>query len=190
MIKRRPKNAKVKKTKKPKQPSAKALKKQKAQELEKIARNLLSSGTETGTKKKNGQRETVVNIQNFDFYYNKGRRQALFDINMAIKEKTITTFIGPSGSSKSTLLRSINRMNDLIDGAMTRGSIEVFGEDIYAPGYDVTLLRTNVGMVFQKANPFPLSIYENVAYGPKSQGVKSKEILDELVRDALKKAAL
>jgi len=190
MIKRQPKNAKVKKTKKPKQPSAKALKKQKAEELEKIARNLLSSGTETGTKKKSGQRETVVNIQNFDFYYNKGRRQALFDINMAIKEKTITTFIGPSGSSKSTLLRSINRMNDLIDGAMTRGSIEVFGEDIYAPGYDVTLLRTNVGMVFQKANPFPLSIYENVAYGPKSQGVKSKEILDELVRDALKKAAL
>jgi phosphate transport system ATP-binding protein len=184
------KKDKVKKTKKPKQPSAKALKKQKAKELETIARNLLSNGTETGTKKGRGQRETVVNIQNFDFYYNKGRRQALFDINMAIKEKTITTFIGPSGSSKSTLLRSINRMNDLIDGAMTRGSIEVFGEDIYAPGYDVTLLRTNVGMVFQKANPFPLSIYENVAYGPKSQGVKNKEILDELVRDALKKAAL
>nr|WP_279306711.1 phosphate ABC transporter ATP-binding protein PstB [Mesoplasma lactucae] len=129
-------------------------------------------------------------MKDFNFFYNKGKKQALFDINMDIKENTITTFIGPSGCGKSTLLRAINRMNDLVDGSVSQGEIEVFDKNIYAPGYDVTELRTDVGMVFQKANPFPTSIFENVAYGPKSQGVKDKNVLKQLVQDALEKSAL
>ncbi|AVN60251.1 phosphate ABC transporter ATP-binding protein [Mesoplasma entomophilum] len=135
------------------------------------------------------KRADVIKVTNFNFFY-KGKKQALFDINMDIKENSITTFIGPSGCGKSTLLRSINRMNDLISGSTVEGSIEVFNEEIYKQGTDVSKLRTEVGMVFQKANPFPLSIYENVIYGPKTQGVKSKKILDQICEDSLRKAAL
>jgi len=166
----------------------KITKKLKVEELEKIAANLLSG--ESATKKARGTKENIVVVNDFSFYYSKGKRQILKDINMAMKENSITTLIGPSGSGKSTLLRSINRMNDLIDGSISQGEIDVFSENIYAPGYDVTLLRTNVGMVFQKANPFPTSIYENVAYGPRAQGIKKKDILDQLVKDALEKAAI
>nr|WP_051350843.1 phosphate ABC transporter ATP-binding protein PstB [[Acholeplasma] multilocale] len=136
------------------------------------------------------KRDDVIKVNNFDFYYNKGKKQALFNINMNIKENSITTFIGPSGCGKSTLLRSINRMNDLVDGAVVDGEISVFDKNVYDPGVDVAKLRTEVGMVFQKANPFPLSVYENVAYGPKSQGVKDTNVLDQIVEDSLKKAAL
>ncbi|AVN62274.1 phosphate ABC transporter ATP-binding protein PstB [Mesoplasma coleopterae] len=135
------------------------------------------------------KRADVIKVTNFNFFY-KGKKQALFDINMDIKENSITTFIGPSGCGKSTLLRSINRMNDLISGSTVEGSIEVFNEEIYKQGTDVSKLRTEVGMVFQKANPFPLSIYENVIYGPKTQGVKSKKVLDQICEDSLRKAAL
>ncbi|ASZ08991.1 phosphate ABC transporter ATP-binding protein [Mesoplasma chauliocola] len=135
------------------------------------------------------KRADIIKVSDFNFFY-KGKKQALFDINMEIKENSITTFIGPSGCGKSTLLRSINRMNDLISGSSIEGSIEVFDEEIYKPGTDVSKLRTEVGMVFQKANPFPLSIYDNVVYGPKTQGIKSKKVLDQICEDSLRKAAL
>ncbi|ATZ17092.1 phosphate ABC transporter ATP-binding protein [Williamsoniiplasma luminosum] len=136
------------------------------------------------------QRKDIIEIKDFNFYYNKGKVHALKNINMKIKENSITTFIGPSGCGKSTLIRSINRMNDLIEGSLYEGEITVFDQNIFAPGTDVTQLRTEVGMVFQKPNPFPISIYENVAYGPKTQGVKDKNVLNQIVEDSLKKAAL
>ncbi|ATG97527.1 phosphate ABC transporter ATP-binding protein PstB [Mesoplasma lactucae] len=164
---------------------------EKANELTKIATEIANGDVENKEKTPgNTKKDTVVKIKDFNFFYNKGKKQALFDINMDIKENTITTFIGPSGCGKSTLLRAINRMNDLVDGSVSQGEIEVFDKNIYAPGYDVTELRTDVGMVFQKANPFPTSIFENVAYGPKSQGVKDKNVLKQLVQDALEKSAL
>ncbi|ALD66730.1 phosphate ABC transporter ATP-binding protein PstB [Spiroplasma cantharicola] len=136
------------------------------------------------------QRQNVIEIEGFNFYYNSGSKQALFDINMAIKENTVTAFIGPSGCGKSTLLRSINRMNDLVDNIAVDGKIVVHSKDIYEKGMDVVKLRTEVGMVFQKANPFPMSIYDNVAFGPRNQGISDKNILNQIVEDSLKKAAL
>nr|WP_051636014.1 phosphate ABC transporter ATP-binding protein PstB [Mesoplasma photuris] len=136
------------------------------------------------------KREDIIRIENLNFYYNKGKKQALFNINMNIKENSITTFIGPSGCGKSTLLRSINRMNDLVDGAVVDGDIFIYDQNVYDNGVDVAKLRTEVGMVFQKANPFPLSIWENVAYGPKTQGVKNVNVLNQIVQDSLTKAAL
>ncbi|WP_338970345.1 phosphate ABC transporter ATP-binding protein PstB [Spiroplasma endosymbiont of Labia minor] len=135
-------------------------------------------------------RPIVVSVENFNFYYDNGEKHALKNINLKIKEKTITAFIGPSGCGKSTLLRSINRMNDLIERVSVSGVINVSDQNIFQSGTDVSKLRTEVGMVFQKANPFPMSIYDNVAYGPKSVGVKDKNILSQLVEDSLKKAAL
>lgn len=132
----------------------------------------------------------VISVENFNFYYNGGEKHTLRNVNLDVKEKSITAFIGPSGCGKSTLLRSINRMNDLVPNCIVEGEIKVKGENIYEPGYDVINLRCNVGMVFQKANPFPMSIYDNVAFGPKSQGLKDKKILDEIVEDSLKKSAL
>ncbi|WP_339020560.1 phosphate ABC transporter ATP-binding protein PstB [Spiroplasma endosymbiont of Atherix ibis] len=136
------------------------------------------------------QRSNVIEIENFNFYYNGGSKQALFDINMAVKENTVTAFIGPSGCGKSTLLRSINRMNDLVDNIAIDGSIKVHNKDVYKKGTDVVKLRTEVGMVFQKANPFPMSIYDNVAFGPRNQGITDKNALNQIVEDSLKKAAL
>ncbi len=135
-------------------------------------------------------RENVIEINNLDFFYNGGTKQALYNINMSIKEKTVTALIGPSGCGKSTLLRSINRMNDLVDNTSIKGEIVVNGDNIYKYGTDVVKLRTEVGMVFQKANPFPMSIYDNVAFGPRNQGVNDKKALNQLVEDSLKKAAL
>ncbi|MEM9158636.1 MAG: phosphate ABC transporter ATP-binding protein PstB [Verrucomicrobiota bacterium] len=132
---------------------------------------------------------SLIDIENFDFFY--GDKQALFDVNMSIKEKEVTAFIGPSGCGKSTLLRCINRMNDLIDIArIGRGQIRVNGVDIYDEKVDTIELRKRVGMVFQKSNPFPKSIYENVVYGLRIQGVRKKTILDEAVERCLKGAAL
>lgn len=136
------------------------------------------------------ERETVVKIaaKNVDFFY--GSHQALKSISVDIKANQVTAFIGPSGCGKSTFLRCLNRMNDLIDGTRMTGSITLDGHDIYAPSVDPVELRKEVGMVFQKPNPFPMSIYDNITYGPKIHGTKDKSTLDGIVEDCLKKAAL
>ncbi len=119
-----------------------------------------------------------------------GEHQALFNINMDIPEKSITALIGPSGCGKSTFLKTLNRMNDLIPGVKITGSIEYQGNEIYAPGVDVNELRRQVGMVFQKPNPFPMSIYDNIAYGPRTHGITSKVKLDDIVERSLLDAAI
>ncbi len=129
-----------------------------------------------------------ISVRKFDFWY--GERQTLFDVNMEIPEKQVTAFIGPSGCGKSTLLRNINRMNDLVDGAHHRGDILIGGDTIYHPHLEVTSLRKRVGMVFQKSNPFPKSIYENVIYGLRVAGVSDRSILDQACEQALRGAAL
>jgi len=131
---------------------------------------------------------TSISIQNLNLFY--GEKQALQGITMEIPKKQVTAYIGPSGCGKSTLLRCINRMNDLVDIARIEGTIEIDGEDIYRPGVDVAELRRHVGMVFQKPNPFPKSIYENVAYGLRIQGVNDRRILDEAVEKSLRGAAI
>ncbi|HSQ87617.1 phosphate ABC transporter ATP-binding protein PstB [Romboutsia sp.] len=128
-----------------------------------------------------------LSINNLDLFY--GDNQALKNINMNIKEKKVTALIGPSGCGKSTFLRTLNRMNDLIDNVTIKGKIEVDDEDIYKSN-DVIKLRTKVGMVFQKPNPFPMSIYDNVAYGPRTHGIKDKKTLDKIVEESLKGAAI
>lgn len=136
-----------------------------------------------------GVASTLIEISDLDFYY--GAKQALFDVNLRLDEKRVTAFIGPSGCGKSTLLRCLNRMNDLIDGtAIRRGAIKVRGIDIYGADVDPIELRKRVGMVFQKSNPFPKSIYENITYGLRIQGVRSKTRLDEVVERSLRGAAL
>lgn len=129
-----------------------------------------------------------INIQDFDLYY--GENQALKHIELNINPNQVTAFIGPSGCGKSTLLRSMNRMNDIIPGVRTSGSITIDGENVYDGETDVVQLRKNVGMVFQQPNPFPISIYDNVAYGPRIHGVKTKKKLDEIVERTLKQANL
>ena len=126
--------------------------------------------------------------RNVNFYY--GKKQALFNINLEIPEKKVTALIGPSGCGKSTFLRTLNRMNDLIYGAHLEGEVLIDGINIYQNGIDVVALRKKVGMIFQKSNPFPKSIYDNVAYGPMIQGIRDKKILDEIVEKSLKRAAL
>ena len=128
-----------------------------------------------------------LSIRDLDLFY--GEKQALKKINMDIKENKVTALIGPSGCGKSTFLRTLNRMNDLIEGVKINGVIEVDGEDIYKNN-DVIKLRTKIGMVFQKANLFPMSIYDNVAYGPRIHGVKDKKTLDKIVEESLRGAAI
>ena len=128
-----------------------------------------------------------LKIENLDLFYSEF--QALKDINMAIAAKEITAFIGPSGCGKSTLLKSINRMNDLVEGCRLEGKILLDNEDIFG-AMDVNILRKRVGMVFQKPNPFPMSVYDNVAYGPRTHGVKAKVKLDEIVERSLSAAAI
>jgi phosphate transport system ATP-binding protein len=127
-------------------------------------------------------------VSNMNLFY--GQFQALRDINMVIKQNEITALIGPSGCGKSTFLRALNRMNDLIPIARLEGEVLYDGEDIYQKDYDVTALRKKVGMVFQKANPFPKTVYENVVYGPNVHGVKGKDELDQIVERTLKEVAL
>ena len=127
------------------------------------------------------------NIGNMNLYY--GDFHALKDINMEIQANEITAFIGPSGCGKSTFLKSLNRMNDLVDGCRITGKIELDGEDIYG-NIDVNLLRKRVGMVFQNPNPFPMSVYDNIAYGPRTHGIRSRAKLDEIVERSLKQAAI
>ena len=132
--------------------------------------------------------DPLVEIQGLDLHY--GTTQALFDVCQQIPEHQVTAFIGPSGCGKSTLLRCINRLNDLIDSVRISGTITLGGQDIYAPDYDAIALRRQVGMVFQKSNPFPKSIYENVAYGLRIAGENDRTVLDEAVERGLKSAAL
>ena len=128
-----------------------------------------------------------LSIKNLDLFY--GDNQALKDINIDIKENKVTALIGPSGCGKSTFLRTLNRMNDLIENVTIKGKIEVDGEVIYQTE-DVIKLRTKVGMVFQKPNPFPMSIYDNIAYGPRIHGIRDKKILDKIVEESLRGAAI
>ncbi len=132
--------------------------------------------------------KTIIQAENLDLYY--GENKALKSINMEIPERCITALIGPSGCGKSTFLRTINRMNDLIPNVKITGSLRYREQDIYAPGLDVTWLRKQIGMVFQKANPFPMSIYDNIAYGPRTHGIRNKSQLDDIVEESLRGAAI
>ncbi len=129
-----------------------------------------------------------IEIRNLNLHY--GENHALKNINMDIQEKSITAFIGPSGCGKSTFLKCLNRMNDLVPIAKVEGQILLDGEDIYAPSVDTTRLRKKVGMVFQQPNPFPMSIYDNIAYGPRIHGITNKAKLDEIVETSLRGAAI
>jgi phosphate transport system ATP-binding protein len=147
------------------------------------------SAQSSGSKAVGAVGKTLIDIDHVDFFY--GENQALFDINMKIEEKKVTALIGPSGCGKSTLLRCLNRMNDLIDGTQIKqGKITVRGIDINSPEVDPIELRKRVGMVFQKSNPFPKSIYENITYGLRLQGENNKSKLDEVVERSLRGAAL
>lgn len=129
-----------------------------------------------------------ISVKDLDLYY--GDFKALKNINIEIEPNEITAFIGPSGCGKSTLLRCLNRMNDLVEGCKIEGSVLLDGNNIYGKNVDVNLLRKKVGMVFQKPNPFPMSIYDNIAYGPRTHGIKNKAQLDEIVETSLKNAAI
>ncbi len=132
--------------------------------------------------------DITLTVDNLDLFY--GEKQALYDVSMSIPRQKVTAFIGPSGCGKSTLLRCFNRMNDLVDTCRVEGKISLDGDNIYERGVDVATLRRRVGMVFQKPNPFPKSIYENVAYGLRIQGINKKRVLDEVVERSLRGAAL
>jgi len=127
-------------------------------------------------------------VEDVDFFY--GDKQALYKINLVIPKHKVTAFIGPSGCGKSTLLRCLNRLNDLVEGSKVQGKILMDGLDIYDPALDITDLRTKVGMVFQKVNPFPKSVYQNVAYGPQLHGIRRRNALDEIVENSLQGAGL
>ena len=129
-----------------------------------------------------------VKVENLNLYY--GENHALKDVNMDIQENAVTAFIGPSGCGKSTFLKTLNRMNDLVDGVRIDGKVLLDGEDIYEPGVDTTILRKKVGMVFQLPNPFPMSIYDNIAYGPRVHGIRDKKRLDQIVEESLRGAAI
>lgn len=131
---------------------------------------------------------TIISVQNLNLWY--GSNQALYDVSMELPENQITAFIGPSGCGKSTFLKTLNRMNDLVDGVRIQGKIFYDRQDIYAPQVDTTWLRKEIGMVFQKPNPFPMSIYDNIAYGPRLQGIRAKVKLDEIVETSLRGAAI
>ena len=129
-----------------------------------------------------------ISVENLNLFY--GKKQALYDIRLDIPEKQVTALIGPSGCGKSTFLRSINRMNDLIDNVKIDGSVKIDDINIYDKKIDVVQLRKRIGMVFQKSNPFPKSIYDNVAYGPRVNGIRDKKSLDDIVEESLKNAAI
>ena len=130
----------------------------------------------------------IIETKELDLWY--GEKQALHSIDIEIPDHQVTALIGPSGCGKSTFLKTLNRMNDLVEGVRIEGLVSYNGTDIFAPGTDVTWLRRQIGMVFQKANPFPMSIYDNVAYGPRTHGIKNKSELDGIVEQALKDAAI
>ena len=131
---------------------------------------------------------TKISVTNLNLYY--GENHALKNVSMKIRNRAVTAFIGPSGCGKSTFLRTLNRMNDLVDGVKITGRVDLDGEDIYGSNVDTTLLRNKVGMVFQQPNPFPMSIYDNIAYGPRVHGIKDRARLDKIVERSLKGAAI
>ncbi|HHY66391.1 MAG TPA: ATP-binding cassette domain-containing protein, partial [Alicyclobacillus sp.] len=132
--------------------------------------------------------EVKIDVEQLNLFY--GSAQALFNVSMGVHRRAITALIGPSGCGKSTFLRTLNRMNDLIAGVRITGTVRIDGMDIYGPRIDVVDLRKRVGMVFQRPNPFPMSVYDNVAYGPRIHGTRSKKKLDEIVERSLRRAAL
>ena len=132
--------------------------------------------------------DIVVDVKDFSLWY--GEKQALYSVSMPIYKKCITALIGPSGCGKSTLLRSVNRMNDLVDGCRTEGSISFHGENLFSPDVDVNVVRKRIGMIFQKPNPFPMSIRDNLTYGPKLHGITDKKELEEITISCLQRAAL
>ena len=132
--------------------------------------------------------KSKISVKDLNLYY--GSNHALKNVNMEIKSNAVTAFIGPSGCGKSTFLKCINRMNDLVENVKIEGTVLLDGEDIYDKRVDTTLLRKKVGMVFQQPNPFPMSIYDNIAYGPRLHGIRNKETLDEIVENALKGVAI
>ena len=134
------------------------------------------------------EKRTKITVRDLNLYY--GENHALKDVNMNIRENCVTAFIGPSGCGKSTFLKTINRMNDLVDGVRITGEVKLDDEDIYAEGVDTTVLRKRIGMVFQQPNPFPISIYDNIAYGPRVHGIKDKLKLDAIVEESLRGAAI
>ena len=129
-----------------------------------------------------------ISVKNLNLYY--GDNHALKDVSMDIHENAITAFIGPSGCGQSTFLKTLNRMNDMVDNVRIEGKVSLDGEDIYGGNVDTTILRKRVGMVFQQPNPFPMSIYDNIAYGPRVHGIKNKSQLDQIVEESLKSAAI
>lgn len=150
--------------------------------------SLTSRPAVTATESDDTARAVKIRAKNVDFYY--GDHQVLFDVSLDIPEKSVTALIGPSGCGKSTFLRTLNRMNDIIEGTRHTGDVLLEGTDVYDPSIDVVLLRKRVGMVFQKSTPFPKSIFDNIAYGPKVAGLRNKARLSEIVETSLKRAAL
>lgn len=134
------------------------------------------------------EKNIKIRVHDLNLFY--GQNHALHNVSLDIKEKGVTALIGPSGCGKSTFLKCLNRMNDLVDNVRIEGEILLDGEDIYAPSVDTTVLRKKVGMVFQQPNPFPMSIYDNIAYGPRVHGIKDKSTLDQIVEESLKGAAI
>ncbi len=132
--------------------------------------------------------DTKISVRDLNLYY--GKNHALKDVNVKIREHAITALIGPSGCGKSTFLKTLNRMNDLVENVRISGIVKIDDEDIYAKGTDATLLRKKVGMVFQQPNPFPMSVYDNVAYGPRVHGIKDRKKLDRIVEESLRGAAI
>ena len=148
----------------------------------------LSIATRAASYLKGNSMKTAMSIKNVDFFY--GQTRAIKGVSMDIPERKVTALIGPSGCGKSTLIRCLNRLNDLIEGVRVEGKIELYGQDIHDPTLDVIALRKRVGMVFQKSNPFPTSIYENVAYGLRVDGENRRAVLDGVVEESLKRSAL
>lgn len=134
------------------------------------------------------EKQTKITVRNLNLFY--GENHALKNVSMDIKEKSVTAFIGPSGCGKSTFLKTLNRMNDLIENVRIEGEVKLDEEDIYSSSVDTTLLRKKVGMVFQQPNPFPMSIYDNIAYGPRIHGIRDKHRLDQIVEESLQGAAI
>lgn len=132
--------------------------------------------------------QAKISVKDLHLFY--GENHALKGVSMDIRPNAITAFIGPSGCGKSTFLKTLNRMNDLVDNVRIEGQVLLDGEDIYAPSVDTTILRKRVGMVFQQPNPFPMSIYDNIAYGPRVHGIKDKKVLDQIVEESLRGAAI
>jgi phosphate transport system ATP-binding protein len=149
---------------------------------------IIPTATDATTLATNAQRANIIEINDLSLYY--GSARALKNVQLSIRDKLVTAFIGPSGCGKSTLLRCINRMNDLIENVRVEGQVTIDGHNVFGHDVDVIELRKRVGMVFQKSNPFPKSIYENIAYGLRVAGVKKKDVLDQVVEESLKSAAL